>query len=330
MFRTNFLKVILVASLASARPLRSLGAFYSMTNDPAGNSIIINAIDFDGSLKYASFVPTGGTGAHGAQAPGPDALFSQSPMKVVGNHLFLVNPGSNTVSMFYIDPANPLNVKMVGKPVNSGGEFPVSVDASLKTGDVCVLNGGKVNGVKCFKVDPTHGMKPHDRFYSFGLNQTTPPSGPPNSVSHVLFSADGSRLRASVKGTPPSTSGFIATWNVAHDGTLSSSFTKTSPPSGDGLLPFGMANIVGASDAIMATDPALGLTIYDFSKPKTAYAPLTIDGQLATCWAEYSKVTSSYWLSDLDANRIYEVSVEKETLKPTLLLRSISRIRTIL
>jgi len=37
--------------------------------------------------------------------------------------------------MFYINPANPLNLKMVGKPVDSGGEFPVSVDASPKTGD---------------------------------------------------------------------------------------------------------------------------------------------------------------------------------------------------
>lgn len=212
-----------------------------------------------------------------------------------------------------------MSLKMIGKPINTGGEFPVSVDASPKTGDVCVLNGGKVNGLQCFKVDPTRGMQSHGRFYSFGLNQTTPPSGPNGAVSHVLFSADGSKLRATVKGIPPSIIGFIATWNVAHDGTLSSSFTKTYPPSGEGLAPFGMANIVGASDAVMATDPALGLTVYDFAKAKTTYAPLTIDGQLATCWVEYSKATSSYWLSDVGSNKIYEVSVEKKTLKPTLL-----------
>ena len=176
-----------------------------------------------------------------------------------------------------------------------------------------------MNGVKCFKADPTHGMRPYDRFYSFGLNQTSPPSGPGNTVSQVLFSADGSKLRASVKGTPPSTIGFVATWNVAHDGRLSSSFTKTYPPAGDGLALFGMANIVGASDAVMIADPALGLTVYDFSRPKATFAPLTIDGQKATCWAKYSKATSSYWLSDLDANRVYEVSVQKGTLKSTLL-----------
>jgi len=323
MIHSTILKVILAAGLVTARPVWSLGALYSMTNDPAGNSIIINAINFDGSLTYAGSVPTGGTGAHGnpGTPPAADALFSQNPMKVVGNHLFLVNPGSNSVSMFFINPADPLDLKMIGKPVSSGGEFPVSVDISPKTGDVCVLNGGKVNGLKCFTVDPNYGMKPHDSFWSFGLNQTTPASGPANAVSHVLFSSDGTKLRASVKGNPgpPAVSGFVATWDVAKDGTLSHSFTKTIPTSGDGLLPFGMTNVVGSKDAVMVTDPALGLTVYDFSKPTVSYEPLTIDGQMATCWVEYSTATESYWLSDLVSNNVYEASVDPKTLKPTLL-----------
>jgi hypothetical protein len=44
-------------------------------------------------------------------------------------------PGSNTVSMFDINPSNPLDLKMVGKPISSGGELPVSVDMNPKTGD---------------------------------------------------------------------------------------------------------------------------------------------------------------------------------------------------
>jgi hypothetical protein len=184
---------------------------------------------------------------------------------------------------------------------------------------VCVLNGGKINGVACFKVDSVHGMKPGGQFFSFGLNQTTPPSGPLNTVSHVLFSSDGTKLRASVKGTSPSDRGFVATWDVGRDGRLSSTFVKTVPPPGDGLAPFGMSNIVGAKDAVMVTDPGLGLTIYDFSKSPVTFAPLTIAGQVATCWAECSIATSSYWLSDLDVNRIYEVSVQQGSLKPTLL-----------
>ena len=57
-------------------------------------------------------------------------------------------PGSNTLSLFSIDPSNPIEIKRVGDPIGSGGEFPVSV-AFNKAGDVlCALNGGEINGVR--------------------------------------------------------------------------------------------------------------------------------------------------------------------------------------
>jgi hypothetical protein len=37
--------------------------------------------------------------------------------------------------MFFINPFNPLDIKVVGRPVSSGGEFPVSLAVSKKTGD---------------------------------------------------------------------------------------------------------------------------------------------------------------------------------------------------
>jgi len=55
--------------------------------------------------------------------------------------------GSNTVSMFAIDKREPSKLTMVGNPVGSGGDFPVSLAISKKTGQVCVLNGGRLNGV---------------------------------------------------------------------------------------------------------------------------------------------------------------------------------------
>jgi hypothetical protein len=172
--------------------------------------------------------------------------------------------------------------------------------------------------VSCFKVDPIDGMQTGGQFFSLGVNQTTPPSGPLGTVSHVLFSSDGTKLRASVKGTSSSNRGFVATWDVGLDGRLSSTFVKTVPPPRDGLSPFGMSNIVGAKGAVMVTDPGLGLTIYDFSKSPVAFVPLTIPRQLASCWAEYSSATSSYWISD-NENRIYEVSVQQDSLNPTVL-----------
>jgi len=321
MINSSLLQIILVATLAFAGPVSHLGALYSMTNDPSGNSVVINAVKSDGSLTYAGFAATGGTGVHNNDGPihGPDSTFSQSPVKVYKNQLYVVNPKSNTVSVFSINPSDPLDIKLVGKPFSSRGDFPVSIYVSPETGDVCVLNSGKKNGVICFKMDPAHGtVSPQSKFYSFGLNQTTPPIIN-NSGTQVLFSAQGSKLRASVKGNLTS-GGYIASWDVAADGRLSPSFTKSVPlfPN-DGGFPYGMVNVVGAEDAVIASDPVLGLTIYDFSKKNTTYIPLTIDGQIATCWVEYSSATSSYWLSDVTAGKIYEVSVDSKTLKPSLL-----------
>ena len=50
--------------------------------------------------------------------------------------------------MFKINPNDPSHIMMVGNPVSSGGDFPVSIAVSEPKNMVCVLNGGEVNGVK--------------------------------------------------------------------------------------------------------------------------------------------------------------------------------------
>lgn len=37
---------------------------------------------------------------------------------------------------------------MIGSPIGSGGEFPVSVTINSAGDTVCALNGGAVNGVR--------------------------------------------------------------------------------------------------------------------------------------------------------------------------------------
>lgn len=96
---------------------------------------------------------------------------------------------------------------------------------------------------------------------SLKLNQTTPATGPAGSASHVIFTEDGSQLVASVKGVPP-TPGFLAVWDVAEDGSLSTDFKSMAPATG-GLLPFSMTVIPG-KNAILATDAGIGFDIFDF------------------------------------------------------------------
>jgi hypothetical protein len=183
---------------------------------------------------------------------------------------------------------------------------------------VYVLNGGAVSGVKRFIVNPSSGLQPTGTFHALQVNTTTPPAGPTNTLSRVLFSSDGTKLRVSFKGNPNAL-GFLATYQVSNDGSLSSNFTKTTPPSiADGGIQFGMTNVDGAQDAVIVADVALGVTVYDFSRPQTRFLPLTIPGQGATCWVEFSQTTDSYFLSDLANKNIFQVKVDSNTLKPTL------------
>jgi hypothetical protein len=271
----------------------------------------------DGKLTFGDKFWTGGVGSHGKTDPvdSPDPLFAQASVKVVGDTLVVVNAGSNTATMFNIDPANPALVKMAGGPVWSGGEFPVSSTISKVNGNVCVLNSGAMNSVNCYKADKKVGLQAiPNSMRQLGLNQTTPPSGPANTPSQILFSDDGKRLFASVKGAPDAP-GFIAAWNVNEDGSLSENFEKNTPKDG-GALPFSMTLVRGA-DAILNTDPALGFSVYDFKGDVKADSDkgVKIDGQGAACWSEFSDVTKNYYITDIMTSQLTEVQINPETLE---------------
>ncbi|KAJ4477184.1 hypothetical protein J3R30DRAFT_3657695 [Lentinula aciculospora] len=295
---------------------QSVGAAYFITNEQTGNFVVAADIGTDGTLILRQAIATGGLGLHGNNGgvtDGPDGLFTQGAVKVsaAANLLATVNPGSNTLSIFSIDPSDPINLKQIGDPVGSGGEFPVSV-AFNKAGDtLCALNGGQVNGVSCFKVDQTEGLVSlSGTNRALNLNQTTPANGPAGTASHIIFSEDNTQLIASVKGVPP-TPGFLAVWDIASDGSLSPEFTSVAPSQG-GLLPFSMTLIEGRN-AILATDAGVGFDIFDFSSSDSvsnASSVVPIDGQSATCWSSFSNQTGNFYLTDIGTSMVTEVNVD--------------------
>jgi hypothetical protein len=154
---------------------------------------------------------------------------------------------------------------------------------------------------------------------SLGLNQTTPATGPAGTASHVVFSEDGSKLIASVKGVPP-TPGFLAAWDIGADGALSAEPVKSTPGAG-GLLPFSMTVIPG-TNAILATDAGVGFDIFNFGGSGTNALSATssvvpITGQKATCWSSFSLKSGNFYLTDIGTSTITEVNVDKN-LKGTI------------
>jgi hypothetical protein len=226
--------------------------------------------------------------------------------------------GSNTVSLFAIDQKRPSQISMIGQPMSTGGEFPMSLAFNKAGSQLCVLNGGQVNGVKCFSVDAKNGLKGiSNTVRSLNVNQTTPATGPAGSLSHLLFSEDGKQLIASVKGVPP-TPGFVAVWDVAADGTLSKDFASVPPPKG-GALPFGMSLIPG-KNAVLATDPAIGFEVIDLASNGTAggaSSAVNVTGQTAVCWASHSTKTGNFYLTDIGTSLVTEVNVDAD-LKPKI------------
>ncbi|KAK7059161.1 hypothetical protein VNI00_001788 [Paramarasmius palmivorus] len=297
----------------------AVGAAYFITNGMDGNYVVSADIDVEGKLSIRKATATGGVRSHGITANGPtgvDPLFSQGAVVVhqATNLLATVNAGSNTVSLFSIDPASPSTLKPVGTPIPSGGEFPASV-AFNKAGDVlCVLNGGAKNGVGCFKVDGANGLSVVENgIRSLNLNQTTPGNGTSGgTVSQILFSEDDKQVIAAVKGTPDF-AGFLALWDIDCEGKLSEEF-QSIETSEDGTRPFSVS-LIPEKNAVLSADPTIGYQVFDLGSKQAT--PFNVTGQAAICWSSYSSTTGNFYLTDAGMSIVNEVSVD-DSLQGTL------------
>jgi hypothetical protein len=119
-------------------------AAYFLDNDPSGASVLSLNILSNGNLSNPVRTFTKGNGSwakwiipnppppDNTGFAGPDSLFSANAIVVSGNFLFVVNPGSNTLSFFTISPSNPQHLTLVGTPASTLGDFPISVAYSEK------------------------------------------------------------------------------------------------------------------------------------------------------------------------------------------------------
>ncbi|KIJ39371.1 hypothetical protein M422DRAFT_68867 [Sphaerobolus stellatus SS14] len=203
-----------------------------------------------------------------------------------------------------LDASDPTKLHLIGQPTNSGGEFPVSVTISSKTGQVCILIGGKVNELvlmcfplSCFKQNGAAGLAaiPH-QVRSPELDQTTPATGPAGSVSQVAFNEDKSKLFVAVKGFPGTKiPGYIAIWDVdARIGALS-------------LIDTNLTKIPGKNSVIIA-DTGIGYNIIDFTH--NTRATYVIANQTDTCWTVFSKQNGNAYIVDEGVKTVTEVNFD--------------------
>ncbi|KIJ46200.1 hypothetical protein M422DRAFT_250238 [Sphaerobolus stellatus SS14] len=297
------------------------GAAYFMTNEPTGNFIISSAIGNDGKVSIKSATFAGGVGSKILQTPAPnDPFFSAGSVTVSGNYLYAVNAGSNTIATFEIDPMDPTKLQAVGKPVNSGGEFPISLAVAKKRGLICVLNAGRLNGVNCYKPNASRGLiaVPNTQRL-LNLNQTTPPQPQPgpNGFSDIIFNEEETTVLISVRNINGESRGVLAAWDInTVTGALSAKPRELNAPGAQ--LPFSLVVLPG-KNAILATDPLFGYDIFDLTVgPHDRSANFSIPGELALCWSIYNPKTGNLYLVDSPTGIISEITVNNQLQSSTL------------
>lgn len=168
---------------ASLDEVRAPRAVYTITNQPTGNEVAVFVGDADGRLTAAGRFATGGTGTAAGLGSQGGVILSDD-----GQRLFVVNAGSNDVSVFAVRADG---LALLSR-TPSGGTRPISVTVHRRL--VYVLNAGGEGNITGFRLLADGRLEP-----IAGSTQSL--SGTATDPAQVEFSPDGSRLVVTEKAT---------------------------------------------------------------------------------------------------------------------------------
>jgi len=243
------------------------GAAFTMTNSPTGNAVLAYEIGPAGSLVPAGVFSTHGVGT------GVSLADSGSVVLSADHHwLFVVDAGSNDVSVFHVNSlagAGPLLT--FTQRISSHGVLPVSIAVSGPF--VYVLNAGT-------------SVTPGNIFGFFlgdhGLLLPLPRSSRPLSTSastapaQISFNPAGDVLVVTEKNTS-----VLDTYVVDGQGYA----TGPTVTASNGATPYGFT--FGRGGSLIVSDAAASaLTSYTIGSTGTltVKTPALSDGQAAACW----------------------------------------------
>lgn len=301
-------------------------AIYSLTMTSPNSLNVFSGDSSTGNIAFVKSVPTGGNGV---------AVESQSSVAVYGNYIFTVNPLSNSLSLFSIDPSDPTNVTLLGT-APSEGEFPDTVTASTHShfrfvcskplvltsslhvtlgsdaNATCVANTGKVSTIACFNYSASGLSLISGSIRNLNLSLTTPP-GHHMGPGQIAFTPDGSGLIVAVKGRNPPLYLFPVTLN---GGTFSLSQTPAVSTS-NGHDNFALAFDSSSTMVVVDTSPyrngsgmigvsfnTMGAGAIKFQTSKYMLIP----NQKASCWIAYSSQTSHFYIVNAGSFQLTEVA----------------------
>jgi 6-phosphogluconolactonase (cycloisomerase 2 family) len=263
--------------LASQLPLSAqaagdvAGALYTMSNDADGNSVLMFDRDPVGKLTPAGEFATGGLGTS-------DGLGNQGGLIIdpAGRWLFVVNAGSNDLSVFAIEE-DGLELVDQDEDIVRGAR-PISLTYAHNLLYVLYAGGagGSADSIYGFRVGDDGTLTPID-----GSNQSL--SAASTAPAQIGFNSDGDVLIVTEKATDR-----IDTFVVDADGVAGAAIVHQLPLN---TTPFGFA--VGKRDQLIVSEAfggaadASAVSSYRIEKDGdlTLITPSAGTTETAACWA---------------------------------------------
>jgi hypothetical protein len=288
---------------------KGVGAVYTMTNGLKMNQVVVFQVDRNGRLAWTRAVDTNGIGSNSRN---DDPLFSQGAMAVFSNYLFVVNAGSDSLSMFHINPLNATELTLLSVE-STYGSYPISV--AVNSAYACVLTGGTITGIRCFTYDLAglHLVPSFDRNLTSFVSQPIPPTRSAGTFSEILFSPDDLSLIVSVKGFSATRPGYLLFFQLSNAGSLLASQPSRQIP--DGAIQLFSMTPVGRT-GLLITDPAAqGVFTMNFSSLTGAisnrhFTPIDPSKVDALCWSTYSARTGSYYVVGSQPAAVVELNID--------------------
>jgi 6-phosphogluconolactonase len=249
------------ASVAAAEGGR--GAVYTLMNLATGNSVAIFNRAADGTLTPAATVATGGTGTGvGLASQGAIALSED------GDWLYVVNAGSNDISVFRVDRGLTLTSRF-----GSGGSLPISLTVHDRL--LYVLNAGGTGNITGFMLDD-RGRATRLAGSTRGLSGAAATVAP----EEISFNHDGHWLVVTEKGA-----NLVDVYPVNPRGVAGS---RTSYPAA-GKGPYGFS--FGSDDELFVSEAATGsASSYSIDhRSLTTVSGEVMDFHAAPCWLVVSR-----------------------------------------
>lgn len=267
-------------------------AVYTITNDANGNEVAVYERSADGSLSFMGSYPTGGLGSGAGLGSQGSVILREN-----GRRLFVVNAGSNQISMFAVkrDGLDLLDV------VDSGGQMPISL--TLHGGILYVLNAGSSGNISGFRVRDNE-LLPLDGSTQPLSNGGTGDSPQPAQIS---FSRDGDLLVVTEKATS-----MIDVYPVK-EGIAGA---PVSHPS-SGMTPFGFAfakrHDLIVSEAFGGAPDVSAVSSYNVNKDTfDVISPSVGTTQTAACWVIISNNGKYAYVTNAGSGSISSYRIEKD------------------